>query len=357
MHENQTPMVTCLLPVFNGEKYLRAAIDSVLAQTYADFELLIINDQSTDGTEAIVRSYTDPRIRLLNTPERMRLVPSLNYGIQIARGRYVARMDADDISHPERFRYQVELMERNPDLAVLGTDIVVFSDDPSRGRRPMAPPTEHWQIRFEFIRNCCIYHPTVMLRKSVFADFPAYDPQFSMSEDYELWLRLTRKYRAANVNRALLFYRKHSGSVSQKQAEQMYANSARALATDLTLRLGEDVSAEVAMVFLFPFVLRPDAPVREFVRLFFKARAQSLRQPGVTRLDTEFIYRSASWTLLRLTLYAARRAPHFVPICAMAWLRSFDWQLGTWRSLPFFVISTFFRKLGLREKLSLPSPQ
>lgn len=211
-----SPKVTVLMPVFNAEKHLREAVDSILCQTFTDFELLIINDGSTDRSESIIRSYADPRIRLVNNASNMRLVATLNKGIGLASGEYVARMDADDISHPSRFAKQVAFLDQNPSCAMVAAkvrqmdcssnDTGVWPDDCNAvsGARILK------QLPFAN----CIAHPTVMIRKEVINRY-GYDPDQRHSEDYDLWLRMAADGCViSKLDDFLLRYRIHDESVT-----------------------------------------------------------------------------------------------------------------------------------------------
>ncbi len=122
------PKVTVLMPVYNAEKYLKTAIESILKQTFSDFELLIINDGSTDGSEEIIRSFNDKRIRLFNNEQNLGIIKTLNKGLNLAKGEYIIRMDADDISLPDRLELQVKYMEENPGIGISGTQARIFGD-------------------------------------------------------------------------------------------------------------------------------------------------------------------------------------------------------------------------------------
>lgn len=206
------PCVTVLMSVYNGEKYLSEAIDSILAQTYPDFEFLIIDDASSDASREIVKSYADPRIRLIANTERKGLAANLNRGIQLARGEYIARMDADDISMSERLQKQVAFMQANPDIAASGTCAIDMNES---GRDLKVRKV----VRGEALRRWVwvpspLIHPSVILRKSVVEKF-GYDVSLELAEDYGLWIGLhCAGERLDNLNEVLLRYRVHAQSVT-----------------------------------------------------------------------------------------------------------------------------------------------
>jgi glycosyltransferase involved in cell wall biosynthesis len=213
------PKVSVLMPVYNGSRYLCEAIDSILGQTFADFELLVIDDGSTDDSAAIVHSHTDGRIRLLSNNGNRGLVYSANRGLDMARGEYVARMDCDDISLPDRFARQVCFLDRNPDVGICGTHIEIFGDRQWINRYPV----DDAAIRCELLFGTALAHPSVMMRSSLFRESGLrYENRFAnVAEDYDLWVRASQYTRLANLPRVLLRYRWHDSQTSvRKEAEQ-----------------------------------------------------------------------------------------------------------------------------------------
>ena len=204
------PIVTVLLPVYNGERYLRAAVESILHQTFESFELLIVDDGSTDGTEAICRSFTDPRIRVVRHETNAGLVSALNSGIELIRTKYVARMDADDVSLADRLARQIVFLESRPDIAACGSWARELVD--GRLRAVMRRPTGEY-LRQTAWRPVPIFHPTACLRTEVLREL-RYRTDYVHAEDYDLWLRLCRHHRIDNVPKVLLHYRIHHASVS-----------------------------------------------------------------------------------------------------------------------------------------------
>jgi len=204
------PIVTVLLPVYNGDRYLRAAAEGILQQTFKSLDLLIVDDGSTDGTEAICRSFTDPRVHVVRHQNNAGLVSALNSGIERIRTKYVARMDADDWSLPDRLARQVTFLESRPDIAACGSWARELVD--GRLRAVMRRPTGEY-LRQTAWQPVPIFHPTACLRTEVLQEL-RYRPDFIHAEDYELWLRLCRHHRIDNVPKVLLHYRIHPTSVS-----------------------------------------------------------------------------------------------------------------------------------------------
>jgi len=216
------PKVTVLMSAYNAERYVAEAVDSVLAQTFPDFEFLIFEDASTDGTREILRRYADPRIRLVENETNLGLTRNLERGMLMARGESVARMDADDISMPERLARQFEYLGVHPEISVLGSAVTFFGE----GREPFVgyQPLKHDEIKCTLLYGFTMLHPTVMIRKTEFERYDLnYDPAFPVSQDHDLWVRAIRKVRFANLKDPLLRLRMHAekiGSLRNRHQRQ-----------------------------------------------------------------------------------------------------------------------------------------
>jgi glycosyltransferase involved in cell wall biosynthesis len=216
-----TPRVSVLMAVFNGAKYLPEAIDSILGQTFTDFDFLIIDDGSTDRTREIIDSYQDPKIKLIRNQQNVGLTHSLNKGLDLARGEYIARMDSDDISLPDRLARQVAYMDVHPEVAVCGTwakDIDLDGKVIGVRETPIGKDLEH-----NYWRPSPIIHPSAMIRR---ADLNGlrYDEQMRYAQDFDLWLRMRVKHKLANLPEHLLLYRVHRDSItSSRRDEQLLA--------------------------------------------------------------------------------------------------------------------------------------
>ena len=208
------PRITVLMPVYNGEKYLREAIGSVLNQTFRDFELLIIDDGSTDGTQEIASRFGDSRIRLEKNDINLGLIATLNRGLDLAQGEFIARMDCDDISFPERFARQVEFLDRHPDIGICGTWYKKIS---SHKTITIRAPVGHGTIRFLLLFDNPFLHSTMVMRRSVLKNRGLrFDPRYRHAEDYDFWARVSESTRTANIPEVLLSYRSHSDSISHR---------------------------------------------------------------------------------------------------------------------------------------------
>lgn len=207
------PKVTVIMPVHNGELYLRDAVQSILTQTFGDFELLVIDDGSSDGTAGIIAALGDKRVVPIANERNLGLISTLNLGLSVARGEYVARMDCDDMSLPRRLEKQVALMDARPNVGACGTWIrKVGAVKPKTCRYHQSSSLLACGLLFD----PTLAHPTVMLRRSVFQDNGLqYDHAFRHAEDYDLWVRAARFCQFANVPEVLLNYRIHPWQVSQ----------------------------------------------------------------------------------------------------------------------------------------------
>ncbi|MEM9885724.1 MAG: glycosyltransferase [Bacteroidota bacterium] len=216
-------LISVVMPVFNAAKYLRSSIESILAQTYPHFELLILDDGSTDESVAIIKSYKDQRIRLLLAPDNEGIVARLNVGIKSARGKYIARMDADDVAIVYRFEKQIKFLQAHPEIALVGSNVYLIDEQNVQQRVSTRLPLKHEAIRGRLLFKTAFFHPTTMMRTSV-AKQLLYDKSFQFIEDYDLWLRM-QEYVLANIAEPLLYYRFHASNThanKQKQIKQAY---------------------------------------------------------------------------------------------------------------------------------------
>lgn len=215
----KTPRVSVLMAVYNGERYLREAMDSIIGQTFTDFEFLIINDGSTDSSARIIQSYCDPRICLVDSDSNLGLTVSLNRGLGLAKGEFVARMDADDISKPERLALQVSFMDANPQVGVCGSWVQYSSD-----KCVWKLPERSEEIRCWQFHTVGVAHPSVMMRRQFFAEHRLlYDPQYRYAQDFELWGRAIRYMDFANIQKVLLDYRISPAQICAKYGTEQLA--------------------------------------------------------------------------------------------------------------------------------------
>lgn len=212
------PSVSVLLPVYNGGTFVQKTIDSILKQSFADFELIIINDGSTDNTKEILNNLTDRRVRVVHKNNEG-IGATLNKGLQMARGKYIAQIDADDLAHPDRLEMQVKFLQENPGISVVGTATkVVYPDGVEQVRRRPLSPVE---VKKHVIKICPVVHPSVMMRKDSVLAVGGYDVNYDgsrgkrMGMDYHLWIRMISKgYKISNLPEPLVIHYKSKRSVT-----------------------------------------------------------------------------------------------------------------------------------------------
>jgi len=237
----ERPKVTVLMSVYNGAKYIREAIDSILNQTFKDFEFLIIDDGSTDSSAEIIRSYSDPRIRLIQNEKNIGLTRSLNNCVKLARGEYIARQDADDISFPHRLERQVRFLDEHENVGVVSSSIVKINEGGEEiGTWRLS--TDNDVIKQNLMRDINQFsHPSSMFRKKCAERVGAYREQLKASEDYDLWLRIAEEFEVSNIKEPLCKYRVRPDSISIKNKTQQ--KSHHSLAHTLAVQrhlFGED---------------------------------------------------------------------------------------------------------------------
>jgi glycosyltransferase involved in cell wall biosynthesis len=211
----KSPIITVLMPVYNGEIYLREAIESILNQTFTFFEFLIVNDGSTDNSENIILSYTDRRIRYIKNDENLKLIATLNKGLNQAQGKYIARMDADDISMFNRLELQLKFMESHPEIGLLGSNILEFSNDVNKSTKIKFKETHH-EIKFKLFFDTHFPHPAAFIRKSI---LDKYNLNFNLdclhAEDYDLWNRIAKHTQLHILQDYLVAKRTHEDQISK----------------------------------------------------------------------------------------------------------------------------------------------
>lgn len=219
----EKPAVSIVMSVYNASPYLKECMDSILSQTFQDFELIIIDDGSTDNSAEIIQSYKD--VRIIFRTSKHDYINSLNMGINMARGKYVARMDADDIMFPDRLEKEFVFMEQHPDIDVCGSDVKII------GKSGYSLPVlaNHKDIAACMVIQCPLFHPTVMMRMEkihkVFGGnnmCQLYDPEYKYAEDYALWAKLLKhQFIFANIEEKLVCYRLSDTQITSVHAKEM----------------------------------------------------------------------------------------------------------------------------------------
>jgi glycosyltransferase involved in cell wall biosynthesis len=219
----KTPRCTVLMPVFNGEKYLKEAIESILTQTWQDFEFLIINDGSTDSSDRIITSYSDQRITYRKHEQNLGFSQTLNEGIKVAQGDYIARMDCDDVSLPERLAVQIEFLETHPDYGVVGTLFSVLNESREITQIGGVKLLEDEELRLGlYVSNIFCHGETMYRRQLCLKHHIFYNQAYTPCEDYDLWIQLSKVTKFKTIPQVLYYYMFHTqgmtGSGRQMQA-------------------------------------------------------------------------------------------------------------------------------------------
>jgi len=265
------PAVTVLMSAMNAAPYIREAVDSVLSQTFTDFEFIVFDDASTDSTAAILGTYSDERLILIKNTQNQGLTLNLIKGMDMARGEFVVRIDADDVCMPRRIERQVEFMRGNPEIGLSCCSVAFFGD--GRSDVIVHQPEDHDRIKCTLFFGYCMLHPSVILRKSKFVDSGLnYDPHFTCSQDHDLWVRSARKMRLGGLSEVLVKMREHGNKigVTRKNVQTTLSNEIRARQM---AELGVDGSAAEMEVFNRAAVSEPardENDLRNFESLLFK---------------------------------------------------------------------------------------
>ncbi len=235
--------ITVIFPMYNCGEYLKEAVDSILSQTFQDFELLAINDGSTDNSVEVMEGYDDERIRLIHNEQNMGLIATLNKGLDMCDSPYVIRADADDICMPTRFEKQFNFMEANPEVGLCGTWYVGFTEKGESPLRAGYLPGDD-DIRIKHLHQVHVSHGTAIFRKKILDEHNLrFAPDFAHAEDYELFVRMSKYCKLANLQELLYKVRYHEGSVSSKFKEVQLKNSNRVINRqfkDMGINLSED---------------------------------------------------------------------------------------------------------------------
>ncbi len=232
---NAIPKISVVLPVYNGEKYLREAVESILNQSFEDFELILVDDGSTDSTPTIIKNFNDSRIRTIRLNTNGGIVTALNKGLSAARGKYIARMDADDVSLPERLKKQYKFMENHPEIDVCGSWVRYFTRIPG-AERVYKLPGDSEIIRASLLLENLIQHPAVMCLRKIFGK-TGYPGGYPHAEDYALWTQILDRVSFAVYPEVLLNYRLHKDQIWQRESKAQ-AKSVESVHRELLKKIG-----------------------------------------------------------------------------------------------------------------------
>jgi glycosyltransferase involved in cell wall biosynthesis len=319
-----TPILSILLPVYNGSPYLNGVINSVLSQSFQNFELIIINDGSTDDSESIIKKIDDSRIRYVQQ-QNHGLSATLNIALGLASGEFVARQDQDDISFPLRLQKQVEFLAANPDVGMVGTSAEIWVGN-AKTERFLKHPVDDASIKFNLLFDNPFVHSSVMIRRNVFERVGGYseDKTRQPPEDYELWSRVAREFKVANLPETLLAYHEVQGSMSRSGLNPFLSRVIKISAENIACYSGRDVaSPEIVAVSKLVHGVYEDIP--KGVSLFsmeaiIRKSAIAITKQSKVTLDHLDVLLKAQIIMLR---------HHYFEYLTNSWVGSFsNYRLG-----------------------------
>lgn len=327
------PTISVLLPVFDSERYLREAARSILNQSYADLELIIIDDGSTDGTLGVARALSDEdaRVRLVAHKENRGLAVRLNEGLSLAQGEYIARMDADDVSVRRRFELQLNHLQRHPDVALVGGFIRYFG-----GRRSclVKVATYPLHISWRLLFGNSIGHVTVLARRRFFDGLGGYDETLRVAQDYDLWLKARDRYLMSNIPEVLVDVREDPLSTARRLSSDRRSNALNALNRVHSVLLSSEIPIEVTNLCVDPNVLRVDRSlvghIEETARTIEALAKIQLADPRMTPEVAKRILSDARYKLAQLVLLGGQTLLRR-PALRSALLRRRDLATAVWK--------------------------
>lgn len=217
--EVHNDLISVVMPVHNGGHFLAAALQSILNQSYDNFEFIIIDDASTDTSLSVIKEFDDPRIKLVINEQNLGVTRSLNKAITYAQGRFIARHDCDDVALPTRLEKQLSYLQNNPDVACVGCNLIIINSDGKKTGEWQYPASSElvaWKLLF----NSAIAHPASMFSLDVFNRVGGYNESIKKAQDYELWSRMSKEHKLANIGEPLVKYRIHENAISQSKADE-----------------------------------------------------------------------------------------------------------------------------------------
>lgn len=304
------PKVSAIVPVFSRERFIGAAVQSLLGQTMADFELLIVDDGSTDRTVEIASGFGDPRIRVIRHWLNQGIVAARNTGLEAARGHYIAWLDSDDIARPSRLEEQVRFLDDHPDTDFIGTCAGKLNPDGRRRPGVRVPPLRHEEIEAQLLFGTAFQQSSVMGRSEVLKRFP-FRSEFPVSEDIDVYLRIVRKHRVANLPMVLVDRRIHPGqTVRTRQAELIEAQKKHlaGLLVEIGIEIGEgDLLRHIMLGSGRLLGATIDRPYLEWAEEWLKRLLAANRQSR--RFDAESLSFISAKLWLRTCRSATKHAP------------------------------------------------
>lgn len=262
------PLVSVIIPCYNAQKFVEKAVRSIMEQTYTNLEILCCDDCSTDKTLIILQklSQEDSRVKVIKNEQNLKIVQTLNKLVYLSSGKYIARMDADDISLPNRIEKQVEFMEKNVDVGICGCNIFYIDEKGKKIRKSNFPKTDKSIQNLKFFRTP-FCHPTIMFNSDLRKYF-YYKDEYLYAEDYGLWLELLDKFKGVNLKKCYFYYRLHNEQVTYKHNSEQINSLKKIYKKDLSSFLNKNEMN----IFCFFIVCRKVKSLKELLKIFIKIK-------------------------------------------------------------------------------------
>lgn len=346
------PQVTVLMPVYNAEAYVLESVESILSQTFTDFELLIINDASTDGSLEILESIKDPRIRLISNPMNLGQTKSLNIGLQATKSKYVAINDADDLSLPHRLKRQMDFLGKHPDVTVVGSSAYIMDHSGSIKRR-FIKSTDSRDIMLCTLNEPPVIHGSIVMNKeAVLSATDGYDEEVRICQDFALWSLLLKKgFKIANLPESLVVIRYYMESISFKEKDAQALENGDIIYNNVvfltTLNISREEAVRQRIFFASPFKLHRDDFIcaeEMFVREYNNLKQKNSYNQGylARKMKNELVKPFAKRAIAEFKDGKRREAR----ITAWRYLGRYGFSL-----IPFMVWVSSFLKIGVLDMM------
>jgi len=282
-------LISVIMCVYNREKYLPEAIESILNQTFRDFEFIIVNDGTTDRSKEILDAFEkkDLRIKVIDNPENLGIGKSISKGLEYCKGEYILIMDSDDISLPERFQRQFDYMESHLEIDVLGTGFNFINENGNDTGKYLIRPADPYVIRLEMFYRCMLHNPTIIARSSFYKNYNEQKTEQLRigSEDYAFWMRMNFDHLYSNLEDRLLLYRLHDKQLSNTAFFQQRQNILVSAHLAFEKLLGKPIREEVIQSFYFSerLTVTDGKIVRQGLHIMFQAQLAFERQNPLTK--------------------------------------------------------------------------
>ena len=294
-----TPSVSVVMAAYNSGEFIGQAIQSVLDQTHKDFEFIIVDDGSTDNTLEVIRQFHDPRIRLIVNETNLGIVGSVNHGIDISRGEFIARMDSDDVCLPQRLEKEIEYLHAHPEIGVLGTEVREILNTGEIITRSRHILTDPYLIKFWLLTDTVINNPTAVIRKELLVQVNGYDPEYIYAQDYEIWTRLAKITKITVLPEPLVNWRKHGGNITIAKWKKQSDLHNRVVKREVKSLTGLEFSDEVLNGILSSDILSPDL-TRQAVKLFRTCLQEYERNNEATGPKRKELRDRLNWRIYRI---------------------------------------------------------